>query len=69
MFSQLSIFTADCVCHPIQMAGVETIWELHTLTVKTLGKKQGDMYYNNMMKDARWCLTPFKLTVLNLAPG
>ena len=29
----LSIFTADCLRHPIQMAGVETIWELHTLTV------------------------------------
>ena len=32
-FSQLSIFTADCLRHPIQMAGVETIWELHTLIV------------------------------------
>ena len=31
--SQLSIFTADCLRHPIQMAGVETIWELHTLSV------------------------------------
>ena len=30
VFSQLSIFTADCLRHPIQMAGVETIWELHT---------------------------------------
>ena len=25
MFSQLSIFTADCLLHPIQMAGIETI--------------------------------------------
>ena len=33
VFSQLSIFTADCLHHPIQMAGVETIWELHTLPV------------------------------------
>ena len=34
MFKYLiSIFTADCLCHLIQMAGVETIWELHTLTV------------------------------------
>ena len=33
VFSQLSIFTADCLRHPIQMAGVETIWELHTLPV------------------------------------
>ena len=33
VFSQLSIFTADCLHHPIQMAGVETIWELHTLSV------------------------------------
>ena len=33
VFSQLSIFTADCLGHPIQMAGVETIWELHTLPV------------------------------------
>ena len=33
VFSQLSIFTADCLRHPIQMAGVETIWELHTLSV------------------------------------
>jgi len=33
LFSQLSIFTADCLRHPIQMAGVETIWELHTLSV------------------------------------
>ena len=29
----LSIFTADCLHHPIPMAGVETIQELHTLTV------------------------------------
>ena len=29
----LNIFTADCLRHPIQMAGVETIWELHTLSV------------------------------------
>ena len=35
MFSQFSIFTADCLRHPIQMAGVETIWELHTLPVIT----------------------------------
>ena len=33
VFLQLSIFTADCLRHPIQMAGVETIWELHTLSV------------------------------------
>ena len=33
VFSQLSIFTADCLCHPIQMVGVETIWKLHTLAV------------------------------------
>ena len=33
VFSQLSIFTADCLHHPIQMAGVETISELHTLSV------------------------------------
>ena len=33
VFSQLSIFTADCLRHPIQMAGAETIWELHTLSV------------------------------------
>ena len=33
VFSQLSIFTADCLRHPIQMAGVESIWELHTLPV------------------------------------
>ena len=26
MFSQLSIFTADCLCHTVQMAGVESIW-------------------------------------------
>ena len=32
-FSQLSIFTADCLRHAIQMAGVETIWELHALSV------------------------------------
>ena len=36
VFSQLSIFIADCLRHPIQMAGVETIWELHTL-LYTLG--------------------------------
>ena len=29
----LSIFTADCLRHPIQMAGTETTWELHTLSV------------------------------------
>ena len=29
----LSIFTADCLRHPIQMVGIETIWELHTLSV------------------------------------
>ena len=28
--SQLSIFTADCLRHPIQMVGIE---ELHTLPV------------------------------------
>ena len=33
VFSQLSIFTADCLRHAIQMVGVETIWELHTLSV------------------------------------
>ena len=33
VFSQLSIFTADCLRHPIQMEGVEAIWELHTLSV------------------------------------
>ena len=33
VFSQLNIFTPDCLRHPIQMAGVETIWELHTLSV------------------------------------
>ena len=33
VFSQLTIFTADCLHHPIQMAGIETIWELHTLIV------------------------------------
>ena len=37
VFSQLSIFTADCLRHPIQMAGVETIWELHTLSVMIWG--------------------------------
>ena len=30
MLSQLIISTADC---PHQMAGVETVWELYTLTV------------------------------------
>ena len=33
VFSQLSKFTADYLRHPIEMAGVETIWELHTLSV------------------------------------
>ena len=33
VFSQLSIFTTDYLRHPIQMVGVETIWELHTLSV------------------------------------
>ena len=28
----LIIFTAECLCHPIQMAGIETILELHILT-------------------------------------
>ena len=28
-----TIFTADCLRYPIQMVGIETIWELHTLTV------------------------------------
>ena len=32
-FSQLSIFIADCLRHPIEMAGIETVWELHTLIV------------------------------------
>ena len=40
VFSQLGIFTADCLCHPIQMAGVETIWELHTLSV-ICSKREG----------------------------
>ena len=30
MFSQLSTFTADCLCHLIQMVGGETVCELHT---------------------------------------
>ena len=29
----LNIFTADCLRHPIQMVGIETIWELHKLPV------------------------------------
>jgi len=29
----IDLFTADCLRHPIQMAGTETIWELHTLSV------------------------------------
>ena len=33
VFSQLTIFTADCLCHPIQMAGIETIWGLITFTL------------------------------------
>ena len=33
VFSQLTIFTADCLHYPIQMAGIETIWEFHTLIV------------------------------------
>ena len=33
VFSQLTIFTADCLHHSIQMAGIETIRELHTRTV------------------------------------
>jgi len=28
---------------------------------------QGAMYDNNIVQDARWCLTPLKLTVLNFA--
>ena len=31
--SQLTVFTADCLRHPIRMARVETIRELHTLIV------------------------------------
>ena len=27
----LSTFSADCLRHPMQMVGLETIWELHTL--------------------------------------
>ena len=33
VFLQLTIFTADCLHNPIQMVGIENIWELHTLTV------------------------------------
>ena len=33
VFSQLSVFTADCLRRTVQMAGVEMIWELHTLTI------------------------------------
>ena len=29
----LSILTTECLCHTVQMASIETIWELHTLTV------------------------------------
>ena len=29
--AQLTIFTADCLRHTVQMAGVETIWVLHSL--------------------------------------
>ena len=30
LFSQLSIFTADCVVHAVHMAGEESGQELHT---------------------------------------
>ena len=30
---EAGIFTADCLQHSIQMMGIETIWELHTLPV------------------------------------
>ena len=32
VFTQL-MYTADCLCHTVQMVGIETEWELHTLTV------------------------------------
>ena len=35
----LSIFTAFCLHHPIQMASIETIWELHTLTSSSCYKR------------------------------
>ena len=35
VISQLSIFTADCSRHPIQMAGVEKFWELYPLVLLT----------------------------------
>ena len=33
VFSQLSVFAADCLYLTVQMVGVEMIWKLHTLTV------------------------------------
>ena len=34
VFSQLRIFTADCLLHTVQiLLGIETVWELHTLTI------------------------------------
>ena len=50
VFSQLSIFTADCLRHPIQMAGIETIWELHTLSViNSCLKYATKLYFNFFM--------------------
>ena len=42
VFSQLTVFTADSLRHPIQMPGIEAIWELHTLTVITPGENVGE---------------------------
>ena len=35
-FQQLSIYTADCLCHPIQMAGLETIIMMSQVYLKML---------------------------------
>ena len=47
----ISIFTADCLCHPIQMAGVETIWKLHVLIVMNSWR---GCIRNSEQKKKRW---------------
>ena len=45
VFSQLTIFTADCLGHTVQIAGIETIWELHTLTVMNSCEKKAFFFF------------------------
>ena len=68
----LSIFTADCQPHPIQMVDVETIWELHTLTIpctdllKFMSANACSLKNSILTSDPKWLLFPVHYTHIQL---